>query len=471
MPTTPPSPVTAAATVLGGGRPSRRIRVQWRDPRPPKRTTSSDPILRNRHKALAALRRLRLGFWRSLGRSNYLFPRKLVVTREGKWIIGIALLLGGAAVNTGNNLLYLMLSLAISVIAISGMLSEWCLRDLELLRCYPPELVQGQVTLLRIEVFNDKARAALHLEIGEVLDGATDVQVRAGFVLQLGPREVGQAFAAMRPLRRGPLATSGLQLTTAYPFGFAQKSRLFDEPAYFLALPTVTPTVLNWRGAQDRGASEISRRIGQGDSFAGLRDARPGDAQRDIYWKASARRQRLIVREWQAEANRVAVVRFAHLSPSASSDPATLDAACARVAGICESLLAAQFAVAIQTFAGSVAAQADVLGRGEQLLRIRRHLAWLTLADQPPPPQWPLDDLPWAQAVHQAYQVHQTVTNGDLLPWAPLSLNGAAEIVLVRFASRAQVHGYGAFDTLIELDSAGDILTVAQARQPLAGAA
>jgi len=449
----------AAANPLQPPPPTtRRIRVQWRDPRAVAAALPSDPILRARHRALADLRRQRLGFWRSIGRSNRLFPRKLVVTREGKWIIGIALLLGAAAVNTGNNLLYLVLSLAISVIAISGMLSEWCLRELELLRCYPAELVAGAVTALRIEVFNDKGRPALHLEVGEVTDGATDVQVRDGYVLHLGPREVGQAFGAIRPLRRGPIATAGLQLTTGYPFGFARKSRLFDEPAAFLALPTVTPTDLESLGAHDRGATELSRKVGQGDTFAGLRDARPGDAQRDIYWKASARRQRMIAREWQAEANRVAVVRFAHVAPGPSQDPAALDAACARVAGICEALLRGLFAVGLQTFAGSVAPEADPAGRGDPLLRIRRLLAWLTPADQPPPPQWPLADADWAATVRAAYDTQARLQRGEALPWAPLTTAAPAEVVLVRFDSRDDVRTLGPCDREIVIDAAGHIV-------------
>lgn len=456
-------PTTPDASATNPAKP-QRIRVAWQQPAVRRPPPPKDPLRRSRHAALAALRRARLGFWRSIGRSNRLFPRKLEVTREGKWIIGITLLLGAAAVNTGNNLLYLVLSLAISVIAISGMLSEWCLRELEVLRCYPNELVCGQVSALRLEVLNDKQRPALHLEVGEVLDGQTDVQVRDGYVLQLGPREVGQAFAAIRPLRRGPIATAGLQLTTGYPFGFARKSRIFEEPAHFVALPTVTPTVLPWHGAHDRGTTELSRKIGQGDSFAGLRDARPGDAQRDIYWKASARRQRLIVREWQAEANRVALVRFAHLAPGSSDDPQTLDAACARVAGICEALLKAQFAVAVQTFAGGVAAAADPAGTGDQLLRIRRHLAWLTLADRRPPPDWPLPDPEWVQAVHAADQTARKIAERQPLPWAALPMATPAETYLVEFAARSEVPMHGQADVRVALDPQGQIVSVQRRR-------
>lgn len=447
------------------------IRVSWRPPPRAPKPTNDDPLIAQRHRQVAANRRKRLGFWRSIGRSNQLFPRKLIVTREGKWIIGIALLLGAAAVNTGNNLLYLVLSLVISVISVSGMLSELCLRDLELRRRYPVDLIQGEVTTLRIEVHNDKKRAALHLEVGEVLDGAQDVQARDGYLLHLAAGETGQAFAAIRPLRRGPIATAGVHLATSYPFGFATKARVFDEPAEFISLPPVTPVQLPWRGALDRGATELSKRTGHGDSFAGLRDARPGDPLRDIHWKVSARRGRLIVREWQAEAARVALVRFVHVAPGADPTPSALDAACARVGGVCQALLEAGFAVGLQTLDGSVSPAADVQGRGEQLMRIRRLLALLLPADQPPPPEWPLPDDAWAAACRQAEQRARAIASAEPLTWAPVTLSGPAEVFQVEFVGRSDVRTAGRWDVRVALSAAGEVVGVENARAATAGAA
>lgn len=51
-------------------------------------------------------------------------PRKLKTTREGKALIGITLGIGAGAVNSGNNLLYLILGLLLSLIVVSGVLSE-----------------------------------------------------------------------------------------------------------------------------------------------------------------------------------------------------------------------------------------------------------------------------------------------------------------------------------------------------------
>lgn len=420
---------------------------------------SHPSLVQQRRRALERARRQRLGFWRSLGRSNRLFPRKLVVTREGKWIIAIALLLGAAAVNTGNNLLYLVLSLVISVIAVSGILSELCLRDLTLHRHYPRHLEVGHATRLRIEVQNAKSRAALHLEVGELLDDP-DVQTRPGYLLHLQPRENGQAFALLRSLRRGPVATAGLQVTTAYPFGFARKSRVHAEPAHFLALPPVLEVALPWQGAVQRGAQHPSVRAGQGDTFRGLRDARPGDSLRDIHWKVSARRDRLVAREWESEASRVAVVRFVHVAPGPSDDPRTLDLACATVAGLCASLLKDGLAVGLQSLQGAVPAASDATGQGGHLHTIREHLAHLVPADRALPFDWPLPDDRWA-ALAEAGRLRQaSLSRGEPVTWPGQS--GPAEVFLVTFASRADVQA-GPADVQVQLDPSGALLSIRRA--------
>ncbi len=423
-----------------------------------------------RQRALAALSRQRLGFWRRMGRSNRLFPRKLVVTREGRWIIGITLLLGAAAVNTGNNLLYLLLSLAISIISISGILSELCLRDLEVTRCYPADVLAGEVTTLRLEVLNAKNRAALHIEAGELSDNPS-VLTRPGYLLHMAPHERGQAFGAIKPLRRGPLATVGLLVTTAYPFGFARKSRLYDTPVRLLALAGVADVKLPWRGAAQRGAQHSSVRAGQGDAFRGLRDARLGDAMRDIHWKVSARRERLVAREWEADAARVALVRFVHVAPGPTQDVATLDNACATVAGLCAALLADGLAVGLQTFQGDVPPAIDATGLGDALHRIREHLAHLVLADAPPPPDWALPDAEWAQLAEACEVRAAQLARGEPLAWPPLTASAKAEVFLVSFQSRPDVATQGAVDVRVSLDAAGDVAGIARVAEFKVGAA
>src|SRR5438876_12253102 len=61
-------------------------------------------------------------------------PRRLKVTRQGSTFLVLTIGVGLGALNTGNNLLYLVLGLLLSTIVVSGVLSERCLRHLEVRR-------------------------------------------------------------------------------------------------------------------------------------------------------------------------------------------------------------------------------------------------------------------------------------------------------------------------------------------------
>jgi uncharacterized protein (DUF58 family) len=423
-------------------------------------TPAQQQLLAERRKVLSRARRRRIGFWRSLGRSNRLFPRKLVVTREGRWIIGVAVLLGVGAVNTGNNLLYLVLSLLISIISISGILSELNLRGVRVERHHPRELELGAAVVLRASVHNDKKRAALHLEVDEMLDD-DELEMRAGYLLHLRAGERGSAFAVARPKRRGPVRTLGLRLSTTYPFGFARKSIVLDEPGHYLVLPSITAVQLSIRGGSGHGEIERSRRVGQGSELRGLRDFRDGDASRDMHWKVSARRGRPIAREWEAEASRVAWVDFVHLAPVGNGGDAALDQACAVVAGVCAALLTSGMAVGLRTLHGAVEPVADPDGGGDHLLAIRRALAWVTPADRPPAAAWPVSDAIWLARVESSAALAAVVDAGGAVAFSAAEGRYADERVQVGFRSRASVSVASAAPTVhVWLDDEGRLSAV-----------
>src|SRR6218665_1620885 len=72
--------------------------------------------------------------WRSRLPARLRPPRTLKVTRMGRTYLVVTFGVGLGALNTGNNLLYLVLGLLLSVIILSGVLSERCLRDLTVRR-------------------------------------------------------------------------------------------------------------------------------------------------------------------------------------------------------------------------------------------------------------------------------------------------------------------------------------------------
>jgi len=400
---------------------------------------------------LKALRRRKLGFWRSLGRSNRWFPRKLIVTREGKFLIFITIGLGFAAINTGNNLLYLVLGLLLSIITISGVLSESSLRGVKVTRVYPDLLTVGEPTLLRVDVQNTNTwRASFNLELHEICDSGA-LASRPGYMLHLAPKERSAAFIVAVAQRRGPIETEGLEIATRYPFGFARKGRFLPDASRFLALPRVRRLDALPFGIVERGDAVNARRVGLGDEFHGLRDARAGDSTHDIHWKVSARRDRLIAKEREAEATRIVVVALLNLAPPGAKDPSALDLACETAASLCSALLGRTYAVGFEALGIAVAPS-----RGPGAVEaLRKALGALRPADMDVPAEWPLPDPEWATARADAQSTRDAVARGRPLALRPALAEPGHDRILLRFAAHAHIAIEGSFHHIVDLDDEG----------------
>ena len=96
-------------------------------------------------------------------------------TKEGWWFLFATLGLGFAAINTGNNLLYLLLSMLLGTIVVSGVLSEQCLRRLRLHRAAPREIFAGTPAAVGCLLHNGKrvlASYSLTVELPSPTGGA-----------------------------------------------------------------------------------------------------------------------------------------------------------------------------------------------------------------------------------------------------------------------------------------------------------
>ena len=69
--------------------------------------------------------------------------RKFRLTREGRAFLLVTVGVGFAAVNTANNLLYLLLGLLLSLLLVSGVLSDLALWKLRVQRRIPQRLFAG----------------------------------------------------------------------------------------------------------------------------------------------------------------------------------------------------------------------------------------------------------------------------------------------------------------------------------------
>src|SRR5512145_2387297 len=86
-------------------------------------------------------------------------PRTIRFTRDGFKFVLVTLAIGVAAINTGNNLLYLVLAMMLSFIILSGVLSEMTMRGVVASRDVPTTAVAGQPVVVRVALTNTKAWA------------------------------------------------------------------------------------------------------------------------------------------------------------------------------------------------------------------------------------------------------------------------------------------------------------------------
>lgn len=235
--------------------------------------------------------------WRRL-RSH----RRLRFTREGKYFVGITIGIGMAAINTGNNLLYLLLGWLISMIIASGILSDICLRGIRITRSAPKRIFANRPFLMELCATNSKKRLASYsLEIEDICQGHA-VDKRCYF-LKL-PEGKSQHTSYRHTInRRGLYTFEGFTVATKFPFGLFLKARTEQSASEILVFPAVRSVALPPLLSQ-RVGDTLTNKIGRQGEFFGLREYRDGDDRRSIHWRSSARSERLMVREYEDESQR-----------------------------------------------------------------------------------------------------------------------------------------------------------------------
>lgn len=228
--------------------------------------------------------------------------RTLKITREGKYFVAITIGIGLAAINTGNNLLYLLLGWLLSVIIASGILSDMCLRAIEISRQAPKRIYANRPFLMELTAKNSKKRLASYsLEVEDICQGHP-VDKRCYF-LKI-PEGKSQNTGYRHTInRRGLYTFQGFRISTKFPFGLFRKSRRSNTPSEVLVFPSTHAVSLPPPRGQLQGDNH-SHTVGRRGEFFGLREYRDGDDRRSIHWRSTAREGKLLVREYEDESQR-----------------------------------------------------------------------------------------------------------------------------------------------------------------------
>jgi uncharacterized protein (DUF58 family) len=215
------------------------------------------------------------------------------ITREGKRFILAAVLIGIAAVNTGNNLIYLIFSLMLSFIllAVALLLTNLYGISLEVSLNHP--VFAGEQSRVLFTIRNKKQRIpaySIHITAPGVSSPVYCTFVPPkGFVRE----ELKITFS-----KRGMYSLGDFFIRSGFPFILFEKSmavKVSGEALVYPALIEVEQVVSEISGLEGPGTGRAS---GTSHEIHALREFRYGDDWRNIHWKATAKASSLMVKEY-----------------------------------------------------------------------------------------------------------------------------------------------------------------------------
>jgi len=203
-------------------------------------------------------------------------------------ILLLVMLVG--ALNYANNAALLLTCLLGAASAASMLVAFRNLDGLRLGYIRAGHAVAGQRLELTLAFDSRRPRNAVRVDLGD-----------RTFAFALDGRVTAQVKLALPTVQRGWLPLPRIRVWTRWPLGlFRAWSWLHPEQS-----------VLVWPRAEAAGPPPHARaddarhlRLHRGDELAALRDYRAGDPQRHIAWKASARQENLLVKDFEQPQNR-----------------------------------------------------------------------------------------------------------------------------------------------------------------------
>ncbi len=230
------------------------------------------------------------------------------LTRPGLVYLLVIAVIAAAALNTGNNLLFIILASLLAALPVSGLLSAIVLAGLGLELALPERLFAGQPVRARLTLRNRK-RLAPSLSLTVTAAPPRPVLPRPIYAAYLPRRSsVIEATEITFP-RRGRYCQDGLEVSTRFPFGLLRQSRRLPARHEIIVLPSVHPTEEFYEILPLISGELESYCQGRGHDLYAIRDYQESDPARHVDWKATAKTGALKVREFTREdERRVALV-------------------------------------------------------------------------------------------------------------------------------------------------------------------
>ena len=247
---------------------------------------------------------------------NWTFDGVVRLTRIGSTYIIFTVVIGFAALNTGNNALYIGLTFMLGCLLLSGIASKGGLKHLEVEVHDVGEAWAGRSAPLTLRIRNrsriwnvrDVVITASDLAapvLVPVIDRRSEIDLHASFLFQ----------------RRGRVELSSVDLYTRYPFGFFLKKRRVKLKGELIVYPRLLDEAIGReRFRPTTGEQTTANRPGPGSEIHSFREFAHGDSLRHVYWKKSASAGRWIIKQTDLDSARTVHVVVDPYRPQGTSE-------------------------------------------------------------------------------------------------------------------------------------------------------
>ena len=251
-------------------------------------------------------------------------------TLGGAIFLGLIAIVGFSAWNTGNNLLFLVLSFLLATMLVGFSFGNFCLKKLDVKMRFPETIYAGQTTPILVSLHNRKRIFPSYSIVAEVRGKEREKSLLADELRKILPEKLADRLARPAIIKlildyfvyiprretvenkaehvfpnRGRFIIKDFELSTKFPFGFFRhRRRLPAQAAEIIVFPHLASIEDETENLPLEIGKLVTQKRGLGQDLLALRDYQPMDDLRRIDWKATARANRLIIREFSAEDDR-----------------------------------------------------------------------------------------------------------------------------------------------------------------------
>lgn len=268
------------------------------------------------------------------------------VTTGGAIVIGLIMIVGFAAWNTGNNLLFLVLSFLTSSLIAGFIAGNFCLKKLDVKMRFPETVFAGEKTPILVSLHNrkrlfptlsvlsevrgkDRERSFVYEDVRKILSPKWAKRIASpplikhtlDYFVRVPQRGSVENKVEHIFRHRGRFIIRDFELSTKFPFGFFRhRRRLPAQRAEIIIFPKLIEINEEMTEIPLDAGKLVINKHGLGQDLLALRDYQPLDDIRRIDWKATARVRNLIVREFAAEDDKRITVFFDTRLPKEKSE-------------------------------------------------------------------------------------------------------------------------------------------------------